>query len=114
MHELSIAMDLIDVAGRQAEQRRVDVLALHVKLGPLSGVVKESLASAFEIAREGTPLEHARLEIEETPILMECPVCHTIRPVVSMQELVCTDCGSPAKSIVGGRELELFALEIDE
>jgi hydrogenase nickel incorporation protein HypA/HybF len=112
MHELSIALSLIDVACEEAQRRRARAVALHVRVGPLSGVVAEALLSAFELAREGTPLEDSRLEIEQTPILMDCHVCRVERPVVSLHELRCAECGAPAAEIVGGRELELTALEI--
>jgi hydrogenase nickel incorporation protein HypA/HybF len=113
MHELSIALSLIDVASEEAERRGVRVAALHVKLGPLSGVVSDALVSAYELAREGTLLDGSRLEIEKTPILMNCPTCRAERPVASIQELWCAECGAPAREIVSGRELELTALEIE-
>lgn len=112
MHELSIAMSLIDVACGEAQRRNARVVALHLKVGPLSGVVPEALVSAYELAREGTLLEHAPLEIERTPVLMDCSVCHGRREVVSIQDLCCIECSAPATSIVGGRELELTALEL--
>ena len=42
------------------------VTALHLKLGSLSGVVKEALSFSWEIACQGTILEGSRLIIEET------------------------------------------------
>jgi hydrogenase nickel incorporation protein HypA/HybF len=114
MHELSIAMSLIDVACEEAQRRGVHVVALHVKVGPLSGVVQEALASAYELAREGTPLERARLEIEETSIAIRCSTCRAERPVASILEMCCAECGAPATEIIAGRELELCALEIEE
>jgi hydrogenase nickel incorporation protein HypA/HybF len=113
MHELSIALSLIDVACEEAERRRARVVALHLKVGPLSGVVTQALVSAYELARERTPLEQARLEIEETPVLMNCRACEAERPVASLQELRCAECGAPAVEIISGRELELTALEIE-
>ncbi len=41
------------------------VTALHLKLGSLSGVVKEALTFSYGIACEGTPLEGSQLVIEE-------------------------------------------------
>lgn len=114
MHELSIALSLIEVACEEAQRRAVKVAALYVKVGPLSGVLADALASAYELAREGTPLEQTRLEIEETVVLTECAVCGQTRPVVSVQELCCIECGAPATAIRSGRELELTALEIVE
>ena len=55
MHELSIAMSIVEMAEEEAEQRGgVQVSAVHLKLGALSGVVKEALLSSYEMACEGT------------------------------------------------------------
>ena len=42
------------------------VTALHLKLGVLSGIVKEALNFSWEIACQGTALEGSHLIIEET------------------------------------------------
>jgi hydrogenase nickel incorporation protein HypA/HybF len=60
MHELSIALSILDVATEEAARRSGRVLAVHLKLGPLAGVVKEALLSAYDLAREGTPLGPSR------------------------------------------------------
>ena len=55
MHELSIALGIVDIAEEESDRRGgVAVLSVHIKLGPLSGVVKEALTSAYELAREGS------------------------------------------------------------
>jgi hydrogenase nickel incorporation protein HypA/HybF len=115
MHELSIALSILDVAQEEAERHgNAQVNGIHLRLGPLSGVVKESLLSAFELAREGSPLETAHLKIEETPIRGQCPSCRSSRGVVSIQELCCVECGTPMPQLESGRELEVFALELVE
>jgi hydrogenase nickel incorporation protein HypA/HybF len=113
MHELSIALSMLDLAAEEAQRHGcVRVLGIHVKLGPLSGVVREALLSAYQLARENTPLEDAQLVIEEVPVLVHCPTCQTRRAVVSVQELCCAECGTPSADIVSGRDLEMVALEI--
>jgi hydrogenase nickel incorporation protein HypA/HybF len=68
MHELSIALNLVDIAAEEARRHGdVRVTAVHVRLGVRSGVVKEALASAFEVAREAAELREARLVIEDAP-----------------------------------------------
>jgi hydrogenase nickel incorporation protein HypA/HybF len=57
-------------------------------------------------------LAEARLVIEEAPLLAHCPTCGTTKPVVSVQELCCTNCGTAAPELLSGRELEVVALEI--
>ena len=115
MHELSVAMSILDVAQEEVDRRgspRVE--AIHIRLGPLAGVVKEALLSAYELACEQTPFERSRLMIEEAPIVVFCSKCQSERPVHSMQWLCCAVCDAPATEILHGRELELVALEISE
>jgi hydrogenase nickel incorporation protein HypA/HybF len=115
MHELSICMSLLDVAGEEVERRgNPEVEAIYLKLGPLSGVVKEALLSAYELAREGTPFASCRLVIEEVPIVVFCSKCDAERPVHSIQDFSCTECDTPASQVLHGRELELAALELLE
>jgi hydrogenase nickel incorporation protein HypA/HybF len=68
MHELSIAMSIVELAEEEADRRGVQVNAVHLKLGALSGVVKEALLSCYEMACEGTPLERSRLLVEDVPV----------------------------------------------
>jgi hydrogenase nickel incorporation protein HypA/HybF len=115
MHELSIAMSIVDVAAEEAAARgNAQVHAVHLRLGPLSGVVKEALLSCYEMACASTPLEGSQLLIEEVPVEMFCPGCHQRRPVFSVQHLCCRECGTPAEEVVQGRELQVVALEIKE
>ena len=114
MHELSIALSLLDAAAEEADRHAGKrVAALHLRLGPLSGVVGDALRSAYEVAREGSPFETAELLIVEAPIVIYCAKCAADRPAQSIQELVCSICGTPAERVVSGRELELVALELE-
>ena len=113
MHELSIALGIVDVATEEAERRQTRVVAVHLRLGPLSGVVKEALVSAFGLAREGTALAAAELVVEEVPLVAYCPACAAECTLASVQELCCPACGTPTPEIRRGRELEVVALEIE-
>ncbi len=113
MHELSIAMSIIDVAEEEAERhcgRRIE--AIHLKLGALSGVVSGALQSAFELAREQTMFESCRLVIEEIPIVVFCSKCQTERSVRSPQWFCCAECDTPATQVLQGRELQVSGLEL--
>jgi len=113
MHELSIAMSLIEAACEEAERLggvRVD--ALHVRLGPLSGVVQEALRFSFDLAAEGTPIAGVRLEIEETPLVVLCPRCDAQRTLPDIQHFRCPVCHELTPHVVSGRELELASLEV--
>jgi hydrogenase nickel incorporation protein HypA/HybF len=115
MHELSIAMSMIEMAAEEAARRGgVQVSAIHLRLGSLSGVVKEALLFSYEVACEGTTLEGSRLVIEEVPVMVYCPSCREETEIISIQQFCCAVCHAPASQVVRGRELEVVALEIEE
>jgi hydrogenase nickel incorporation protein HypA/HybF len=113
MHELSIAMSIVEVAQEEAAQRGVQVHAVHLKLGALAGVVKESLLGCYEMACGETPLEGSRLVIEDVPVVVFCPACLAPRPTSSIQLFCCAECGTPTPHVLQGKELEVVALEIE-
>ncbi len=113
MHELSIALSLLKLAAAEAESQEGCVTALHVTIGPLSGVVKQALVSAFELARRDTPFAASKLVILDALLMIECPACGGERPACSVQELRCSVCREPAARAVAGWELELTALEME-
>ena len=113
MHELSIAMSLVDLARQEAERVPGRVIALHIKVGPLSGVFKDALLSSYEMASYDTPLQGSQLIIEDVPIMIYCPQCRAERKVGSMQRFCCSVCSAPASEILRGKELELVSLELE-
>jgi hydrogenase nickel incorporation protein HypA/HybF len=115
MHELSIAMSILDLAQEESAKRDgAAVEAIHLQLGALSGVVPAALVSAYELAREQTPLAKCRLVIEDVPVTIFCPQCQAERPVRSQQWFCCAECGAPASEVVRGRELLVTALELTQ
>ena len=74
--------------------------------------MKDALLSSFELACEDTLAAGARLVIEDVPVTVHCPPCDATRPIHSMQELCCAECGTPTADIVEGRELQVTALEM--
>ena len=112
MHELSIALSLIDMASEEAERLGVQVEVLHLRLGALSGVVREALLFSFDLAAEGTPIAGARLEIEDVPVVVFCPACNEERPLPGIQNFLCPVCGTPTPEVVRGRDLELATMEV--
>lgn len=115
MHELSIAMSIVEVAQEEAErQGGAHVEAVHLRVGLLSGVAKEALLSCYEVACQATPLEGSQLLIEEVGVQVFCARCNATRPLESIQWFRCPECGTPTGTIVRGRELEIVALEVSE
>jgi hydrogenase nickel incorporation protein HypA/HybF len=66
MHELSIALSLVEAACEELPRLGGPRLrAVHVRIGPLSGVAAGALRFSFDVAAAGTAAEGASLEVEE-------------------------------------------------
>lgn len=113
MHELSIAVSMVDRIIEESESRGgLAVEAVHLKLGVLSGVDKDALLFSYEVACEGTFLVGSHLVIDVVPLAIYCDHCLAETEPESIQAVVCPLCQTPSHKIVRGRELEVAALEI--
>jgi hydrogenase nickel incorporation protein HypA/HybF len=113
MHELSIVLSIIDEIDEQSEARDLhDIEVVHLKVGVFSGVDRDALLFAWELACEGTRLEGSRLDIETVPLVIHCAACREDRSPPSLYQLCCPECNTPSETIVTGRELEVVSLEV--
>ena len=111
MHELSVALALVEIACEQIAGRgRVSVV--HLRVGPLSGVDPEALRFSFDVAALNSELEGAQLRIQDVPVTAWCTGCDAERPVANISHRRCAVCNALAPRIVRGEELELVGLEI--
>lgn len=112
MHELSIAQSLLEILEQEAKARgAAKVTRVKLRIGALSGVVREALEFAFEVASGGTVAEGASLEIEEVPVRIRCPRCGVLEQEGPF--LVCPRCGEVGV-LLSGRELEIDSMEIED
>lgn len=113
MHEISIAESILQIAETNArEQGARSIQVIKLRLGTFTTIVAESLQFAFEIARQGTLAQDARLEIEVVPMVVRCVVCRVSRQPSGGIRLVCEQCGFPLE-IVSGEELRIEYIEVD-
>ena len=115
MHELSIALSLVDVAADALRARGpLRVVAVHLRLGPLSGVVKEALLFSFDAAIAGTALEGAYLRIEDVPAIAWCDRCAAAQALTDVARRRCPACDAVTPRLLQGAEMELTGLEVVE
>jgi hydrogenase nickel incorporation protein HypA/HybF len=112
MHEVGLMREAVALALAQAAAEgggRVSAIGLRV--GPLSGVVPDALALAFEVAIADTPADGARLAVEATPVVCGCGPCGR---EFTPPDLVfaCPACGAMSDDVRRGRELEVAYVEI--
>lgn len=113
MHELSIAQNIISIVQETMRTRPGCVKSVHLKIGSLSNVVVESLRFGFETLIAGTELEGARLAVEEPPVVVRCRTC-AAETTIEQFELTCASCGGHDLEIIGGDELFVQYIEIEE
>jgi len=107
-------MSIVETAEEEAaRQGSARVGTVFLRLGRLSGVVKEALLSSYELVCEGTSLEGSRLDIEEIPIEIYCRPCGEPRTPKSDFNFHCPVCGGPEIEVRQGKEIEIRALEIE-
>jgi len=115
MHELSIALSIVELASEEATKRGpARITALHLRLGELAGVVKEALLFSYDIACQDTPLAGSQLIIEDVPVVIFCRRCHAEHTLESVQRFACPACGELSADIRQGKDLEVVALEIED
>jgi hydrogenase nickel incorporation protein HypA/HybF len=113
MHEASIAQSVIDIALRELEKsgfKKVDSVTL--RIGSASGLLIDSLEFTFHALKAGTPLEGARLLIEEIPVGGSCLSCG--RGFSSSEKFVlcCPHCESREIKVHAGRALDITEIEV--
>ncbi len=114
MHELGIASAVLDAVRDEANKRpRARVTRVGLRVGDLAGVDRDALSFSFEVLVQGTEYERLGLDVESCPIKYRCRACQETF-VVTDYLTSCPRCGLSDTECVGGTELELAYLEMEE
>jgi len=114
MHELSIAQNIVDIIGQYVPaERSGDVRLVRIRVGPLAGIVADSLDFCFGAIVGGTQFENARLDIEQTPVQSRCTACNLVFAVEGAAFL-CPGCGSADLALISGTELQVVEIELSD
>ncbi len=113
MHEMGIASAVLEAV--RAETRRLPdghICKVGVRIGELAGVDPGSVRFCFEVLVRGTELEPLELEIAYCPRRCQCRCCgHAC--AAAREESTCPNCGTTDLEFLGGDELELAYLEVE-
>jgi hydrogenase nickel incorporation protein HypA/HybF len=111
MHEYGIARALLDrVHAAARAHSTVRVVAVHVRIGELSGVDAGLLRTAYEVCCPGTACSGATLDIAAVPVRWTCARCGADVPSDGPRR--CRTCGAPAR-LAEGDELLLDRIELE-
>lgn len=111
MHEMSVAMSIVQSVTDAIEADGGVVAAVAVRVGAMSGVIPEALRFAWKPASAGTVLDGARLDIEDVAAAVFCPTCDAQRELPG-QRMVCPVCKTRCPQLVRGRELDILSVEM--
>jgi len=105
MHEMSIAMSIVDIAvDEMKSQGAKRVLKVKVVIGGLSGVVAESVEFCYEACAKGTPAQGSELILERVAPKAQCMECEKAYEPSGVLS-VCPECGAFGGKIISGEEL---------
>ena len=113
MHELSIAMSIIEIAEENAKNANASIISeIELDIGNQAGVVMEALEFAIESAKQGTMLENANWKINKISALARCSSC---KHEFETEDLFspCPKCGNPFSEIYQGKELRVKSLKVE-
>jgi len=113
MHEISIALNIIDLIKEEAEKNSAaSIQEFEVEVGSISGVEIEALKFALNIAVKDTLLENAIQIITPVAAAASCLECDKEFSLSWFYE-PCPFCSAMNIQIIKGKELKIKSITID-
>ncbi len=112
MHELSLALSLIETVKSHAEKKGPGRISMiEMSIGAMSGVDREALEFALEQILEVNKIKDCELLIHEVPISVFCKKCNA---TTSRKDIIilCPICESDSVELVDGTDFKLLSLEL--
>ncbi len=114
MHELSIAMGIVELAEKEARKaggKEIEIIELEI--GKLAGIEMEALDFAWPVATKNTMLANAELKIEIPKGRARCLECGFEYNIDNLYDS-CPKCNSYFKDIYQGKELRIKSIVIKD
>ncbi len=115
MHELSVALEVLDIAEREARKAGArGVREIRLRVGDLAGVETGSLLFSFDAVKGEKELtREANLTVVRVPVKVRCTPCDDTFTAEGRAPLVtCPRCGGFETHLLEGRELSILDLEV--
>lgn len=113
MHEVSIALNVLDIAIDNCRKSGYDrIESIRLKIGRAAGIMPDALVFAFDAVKTDTLAEKATIIIDHAPVGGSCNTCKKNFVSEETYVLCCPECGSNSFRINSGRELEIIDMEV--
>jgi hydrogenase nickel incorporation protein HypA/HybF len=110
MHELSVTQGILDIALKNAGERRIK--RVNLLIGQFSSIVDDSVQFYWEVISKDTPAEGSMLHFERIPGEMTCRSCGlAFRP--NGETFACPSCFSLLVSITKGSEFQVESIDVE-
>ena len=111
MHEVSLIQSINETVMAEMPKHNITkVESITLRIGEMRQVIPDTLLFAFEVLSKDTPLEGAKLIIENIPTRGRCKKCGQ-EFVVENWIRTCSECGGTDIEIISGREMEIVEFE---
>jgi hydrogenase nickel incorporation protein HypA/HybF len=113
MHEFSLAIEVINLAQREAEKNMAaSIQEITIEVGDLSGVEADAFESALELLVKESILENADIKVIRTAGKGKCNACnHEFDMKYRMT--TCPKCQCFPSEISGGEEFRVVSLVVE-
>lgn len=113
MHEMSIALSIVEIASDEALKANAkNINEIEIEIGTISGIEISALEFSLGLAVKNTCLENAQRKIISIPAIAKCLDCNSTFALTTFCE-PCPTCGSFTIIIIQGKELKIKSINID-
>lgn len=113
MHELSIAMGIVDLVSEEAAKNNaVTIKEVELEVGEMAGVDIEALTFSLHVIMKQSILSSATIDIKKISTLAQCKDCK-VRYQPENLYTPCPACHSSHTDIIHGKELRVKSILID-
>ncbi|MGB8983867.1 MAG: hydrogenase maturation nickel metallochaperone HypA [Anaerolineales bacterium] len=110
MHEFSLTQNLLDIALKNANSRRI--VNVHLLIGPFSDEREESIQFYWRDLAKDTLGEGAKLHFQRVKAEMKCLACGGTFNLDG-EESLCVYCQSDRLRLLSGDEVRLERIEVE-
>ena len=113
MHEFSLALEVIDLAQREAEKNKAETIQeITIEVGDLSGVEADAFESALSLLIKDSVLNHATVHIIRVPGKGRCNGCEYDFEM-NHRMVFCPKCQCFPSQISEGKEFRVVSLMVE-
>ena len=106
MHEAKFTEQIVDsILNTLTNCRGNTPACIHVRVGEVFHLQKESVLFHYALLTKGTRLEPIRIDLQEEPLEVQCRQCRKTGGVEDHHLLMCPSCGSREVDVLRGNEI---------